>query len=55
MKITIFHLGGWKAQGLPKGGFGHVLARKQKKGELFVRWKRPFLEILYVCGKVDTP
>jgi hypothetical protein len=35
MKITIFHLGGWKAQGLPKGGFGHVLARKAKKGRTF--------------------
>jgi hypothetical protein len=29
-------LGGWKAQGIPKGGFGHVLARKAKNGEKFL-------------------
>jgi hypothetical protein len=32
-KIKIFCLGGWKAQGLQKCGFGRVLARKAKKGE----------------------
>jgi hypothetical protein len=35
-KITIFCLGGWKARGLPKGGFGRVLVRKAKKGENFL-------------------
>jgi hypothetical protein len=34
-KIIIFILGGCKAQGIPKGGFGRVLARKAKKGEKF--------------------
>jgi hypothetical protein len=34
-KIIIFYLGGWKAQGIPKGGFGRVLARKAKNGEKF--------------------
>jgi hypothetical protein len=33
-KILLF-LGGWKARGIPKGGFGRVLARKAKKGEKF--------------------
>ena len=28
--------GGWKARGIPKGGFGRVLARKAKKGETFL-------------------
>ncbi len=32
-KIIIFYLGGWKARGIPKGGFGRVLARKAKNGE----------------------
>jgi hypothetical protein len=31
----MFYLGGWKARGIPKGGFGRVLARKEKKGEKF--------------------
>jgi hypothetical protein len=30
-KIIIFYLGGWKARGIPKGGFGRVLARKEKR------------------------
>jgi hypothetical protein len=34
-KIIIFVLGGCKARGIPKGGFGRVLARKAKKGEKF--------------------
>jgi hypothetical protein len=35
-KIVIFYLGGWKAPGIPKGDFGHVLARKAKNGEKFL-------------------
>jgi hypothetical protein len=35
-KIIIFYLGGWKARGIPKGGFGRVLARKAKNGEKFL-------------------
>jgi len=31
----IFVLGGCKARGTPKGGFGRVLARKAKKGKKF--------------------
>ena len=31
----IFVLGGCKARGIPKGGFGRVLAIKAKKGEKF--------------------
>ena len=37
-KITrkkILYLGGWKARGIPKGGFGHVLASKAEKGKKF--------------------
>ncbi len=34
---NIFYLGGWKARGIPKGGFGHVLARKEKKVKSFGR------------------
>jgi hypothetical protein len=34
-KIIVFVLGGWKARGLPKGGFGCVLARKERKGKKF--------------------
>jgi hypothetical protein len=34
-KIIIFVLGGCKARGIPKGGFGRVLAIKAKKGEKF--------------------
>jgi hypothetical protein len=30
-----FYLGGWKARGIPKGGVGHVLAKKAKNGEKF--------------------
>jgi hypothetical protein len=26
-------LGGWKARGIPKGGFGRVLARNTRKGK----------------------
>jgi hypothetical protein len=26
-------LGGWKARGIPKGGFGRVLARSTRKGK----------------------
>ena len=29
-------LDGWKARGIPKGGFGRVLAIKSKKGEKFL-------------------
>jgi hypothetical protein len=32
----IFVLGGCKAQGISKGGFGRVLAIKAKKGEKFL-------------------
>ncbi len=34
-------LGGWKARGIPKGGFERVLARKAKKGKKFwsAGWK----------------
>jgi hypothetical protein len=35
-KKVIFVLGGCKARGIPKGGFGRVLARKAKKGEKFL-------------------
>jgi hypothetical protein len=28
---NILYLGGWTAQGIPKGGFGCVLARKEKR------------------------
>jgi hypothetical protein len=34
-KIIIFVLGGWKAHRIPKGGFGRVLARKERKGKKF--------------------
>ena len=34
-KIMVFVLGGWKARGIPNGGFERVLARKAKKGEKF--------------------
>jgi hypothetical protein len=30
---TVFFLGGWKARGLPKGGFGCGLAIKARKGK----------------------
>ncbi len=33
--VIIFVLGGCKARGIPKGGFGRVLAIKAKKGEKF--------------------
>ena len=33
--VIIFVLGGYKARGIPKGGFGRVLAIKAKKGEKF--------------------
>ena len=29
--VNISRLGGWKARGLPKDGFGHYLAMKWKK------------------------
>ena len=48
-KIIIFYLGGWKARGIPKGGFGRVLVRKEKKGEKF--WSAVSTYTI-VCGGV---
>jgi hypothetical protein len=38
-KIINYFLVSWKAQGIPKGGFGCVLAIKAKKGEKTSGWK----------------
>jgi hypothetical protein len=32
-KIINYFLVGWKAQGIPKRGFGCVLGRKEKRGK----------------------
>ena len=42
--INIFW-GGWKARGIPKGGFGCVLARKAKKVKSFRRLEGPALAV----------
>jgi hypothetical protein len=51
MKITIFHLGGWKAQGLPKGVFGHV-AFAIKEAVPFSMFAKPaFRKLFTVVNK----
>jgi hypothetical protein len=44
---NIIFLGGWKSRGIPKGGFGHVLARKAKKGEKFLLAGKAGLKMSY--------
>ena len=51
-KITILCLGSWKARGLPKGGFGCVLARKAKKGENFLLAGSTGLSLGLFCHKI---
>jgi hypothetical protein len=40
---------GWKARGIPKGGFGRVLARKATKGEKFWSAGSTSLTSLFFC------
>jgi hypothetical protein len=48
-------LGGCKAQGIPKGGFGRVLARKAKKGEKFSSAARIGLRPVLAADKNFSP
>jgi hypothetical protein len=51
-KIMIFVLGGCKAQGTPKGGFGRVLARKAKKGNKF--WEAACTGLIVLVETIEN-
>ena len=51
-KIILFVLGGWKARGIPNGGFGRVLAIKEKKGKKFWSAGSPGLRAVIVVVAV---